>query len=665
VRTTLKRGIGRGASANGDGRAILPPGALTPVRRYQQPARPQPRLRLVGKVGLWIVGVIVMLAGSIGGGAYLFFHHSIGATAPKTAPDIYASKHGLAKQVSLSRPAIALVIGYDRRYKEAGNSRSDTVMLIRTNPSPKAISLLSFPRDLRVDVKCPGHDYGYDKLNAAYSFCNSPGTLWTIRNLTGLPVNYLIKVDFRGFQQVVDKLGGVWMDVDRRYYHSNAGTALNSENRYAEINLVPGYQRLNGSQALSFVRYRHTDNDVYRNARQQQFVKAVRQQLSNVSFTDITGIASIVGAITRNVVIGKAGGGAPDDQTVLNYALFALALPHGNVFQVKIPNLVLGPSDVTASPASIQEAVDEFQHPNVSAAEETGSAVLHHRIGKKPKGLSPHKITVNVLNGNGVQGAAATGAAALDERGYRIVYPPGGKPADAPRHNYFDTVVYFDPSQKHAKAGAKQIQNLFGSAVVQPIAKGPAIRPLSNGAMVVVVVGTTFHGRLAPGPVYKPPPKPEPPAVVRNAGATIGLLRSRQHRVPFKLEVPTLIEQSSSPDSDMPIDVYKIHGDDKAVRLTFRMANGLEFWGIEETSWTDAPVLGDANFKHTIKGRDYYFYFNGQHLHMVVLRENGASYWVVNTLLDSLSPATMISIAKGLHPLGTTHHRRHHHKKKK
>ena len=95
-----------------------------------------------------------------------------------------------------------------------------------------------------------------------------------MRKLTGVSVNYLITVNFRGFTQVVDKLGGMWIDVDRRYYNSHSGPT-----GYATINLQPGYQKLNGSQALDFVRFRHTDSDLYRNARQQSFVRALKDQV--------------------------------------------------------------------------------------------------------------------------------------------------------------------------------------------------------------------------------------------------------------------------------------------------------------------------------------------------------------------------------------------------
>jgi hypothetical protein len=72
---------------------------------------------------------------------------------------------------------------------------------------------------------------------------------------------------------------------------------------------------------------------------------------------------------------------------------------------------------------------------------------------------------------------------------------------------------------------------------------------------------------------------------------------------------------------------------------------------VQETDWDDAPVLADRSFRHRLKGRDYDLYYSGKHLHLVVLRQGDATYWVVNTLLDSLSNETMLAIAKGLKPL--------------
>ena len=80
---------------------------------------------------------------------------------------------------------------------------------------------------------------------------------------------------------------------------------------------------------------------------------------------------------------------------------------------------------------------------------------------------------------------------------------------------------------------------------------------------------------------------------------------------------------------------------------------GNEFWGVQETDDLSAPALADKSFRHDLGGREFDLYYSGSHLHMVVLRAHGASYWVVNTLLDSLSNETMLAIAKGLKPLTT------------
>ena len=120
-------------------------------------------------------------------------------------------------------------------------------------------------------------------------------------------------------------------------------------------------------------------------------------------------------------------------------------------------------------------------------------------------------------------------------------------------------------------------------------------------------------------------------------------------KVGFPLQIPTVLERTSTLSTETPYRVYKLD-DGKTVRFTFAKS-GNEYWGIQEAKWDDAPALADKNLSEVIKGRQYDLYFNGPHLHMVVLRAGGASYWVVNTLLDSMSNETMLAIAKGLKPL--------------
>src|SRR6266511_413715 len=198
MKTTLKRGMGRGAAVNGDGRAIYPPSAPTPMSRYRQPEPPERHAwHVVRMVLLWTVLAALLLVGAGAGAGYLYVHHGIKAISPKSKADIAA-----AKRLDLAipgQPTIALVIGTDRRkWPEADlTGRSDTLILVRADPTNDSLSLLSFPRDLIVTVKCPGHPDSRDRINAAFSACGTLGSVETVRALTGPPINYIATVNFR------------------------------------------------------------------------------------------------------------------------------------------------------------------------------------------------------------------------------------------------------------------------------------------------------------------------------------------------------------------------------------------------------------------------------------------------------------------------------------
>ena len=138
----------------------------------------------------------------------------------------------------------------------------------------------------------------------------------------------------------------------------------------------------------------------------------------------------------------------------------------------------------------------------------------------------------------------------------------------------------------------------------------------------------------------------------RDPAETRSTLFGVRKRLPFTLQYPTFLERSSSLDDgygETPLRIYPLNGK-PALRLTFR-TGGNEYWGIQETQWGDAPALADKSLTQRINGRRYDLYYSGGNLHMVVLRTKNGTYWVVNTLLDSLSNETMIEIAKGLKPL--------------
>src|SRR5690349_1780247 len=159
MRTTLKRGIGQVAGLNGNGHSAAPP-LFGPIVRYRQPE--PPRRSLIGLVlrGFgWLVLAVVVIGSGAAGGLYLYTHESVAAL--KATGDATAkAKTKLHVLASPSQPAIALIAGYDHRAglgtRSLQGSNSDTLMLVRADPANNTLSLLSFPRDLWVNIYCHG-----------------------------------------------------------------------------------------------------------------------------------------------------------------------------------------------------------------------------------------------------------------------------------------------------------------------------------------------------------------------------------------------------------------------------------------------------------------------------------------------------------------------------
>jgi LCP family protein required for cell wall assembly len=625
MRTTLKRGTTGHVAGNGHGG--IPPSPLTKVTRYR--GRRRGPLRLIGKFFLWLIVVALVAAGALAGGAWLYINQSVAEVRAHTAEVIDAQQElDIAKA---DQPTVAMVVGYDKRLgpESSAGSRSDTIMLVRADPQKKVISMLSFPRDLVVQIPgCKGQLPFTGRINEAYTYCGPRGTLKTVKDLTHIPINYIITVNFIGFIDIVNKLGGVYLDIDHRYFNDNS----NGEN-YARIDLHSGYQHLDGKQALDYVRFRHTDSDLYRVVRQQNFVKAMKQQIS--THWSVTKIPGIVNTITKNVEVGVGGGKTLDVGTLYGYANLVYGLPSGNFQQVQIGGIT-GYNELAASQQSIDSAVNDFMNPDVSAPEKAARAAL----GQKQRtntGPRPSDVSVEILNGNGVAGAADDAAVKLSQRGYKVVN--GG---NADNFKYFQTTVVYDPAVAGAQAAAKQMADLFGDGETEAAPDGTQLQ-----TMLRVIVGQTFKGDLTPGPADQTP-EHQPPAVAADTVAA-GVLRDVRRKAGFPLYTPTLREQTSLLSTLEPVREYKV-GDHRAVRLIYE-TSGSEYWGIQELQWDDSPILDGPSVRRRIAGRMYGLYFDGPKLHMIAFTENGNSYWVMNTLQNRLSNETMLAIAKGLKPL--------------
>ena len=656
MRTTTKRGLGRSATLNGNGRAVLPPAVLEPMRRYRQPPPPpSSRAKVAAHVFGWIVLALVVVASGLAGGLYLYTRETLNSLGAHThrAKQTSADKN-VQPVASPTEPATALIIGYDTRKgvdAAAGQeTRSDTLMLVRGDPASNTLSLMSFPRDLTVPIYCNGSDVPKynDRINAAWSLCSEQGTLDTVAHLTNIPINYVITVDFHGFKLIVNKLHGVYVDVDHRYYiPQNSGTSA--------INLEPGYQKLDGGDALAYVRFRHTDSDVYRNARQQLFLDALKDRLA--SGFSLASIPGLVGAVKHSVEIVQAGGGAPSIPEIQSYVGLGYHLPPGHLFRVTIPNLTdcgYLNAEVCAQPSDISSAVQTFLHPDVTVSQRANCQVIGCKVKAKPTAeLKPADITTLVLNGTTIAGLARDTSYKLAVAGFHTVQLPPTVLADAPRQDFYASSVYFDAVQPRAKAAAQALVQALGPHT-ELARMTPEIAPFAQQAgnpLTVVVVGAGFGGEVTnPAEHVQAPPRKQPPQVspfdARPALQSV--------HVPFTVYVPKVIASGSGFTTTEPVRAFKPIRHRKELVMTFVTGAGNVYYQVIETNWTDAPILRKPTGKsHDPKtGRKFSLYTTSGNIHMIVFRHGGASYWVVNTVRDELSNETMLAIARGLQPLG-------------
>lgn len=201
-----------------------------------------------------------------------------------------------------------------------GTTRADTIMLVHLDPDSSKTVILSFPRDLWVDI--PGH--GTDKINSAFEGGVENGgpelMAKTVFSLTHIPINHFLYVDLNGFQQAVDKLGGVDMCIPPYYvdtpgdleavdpsgnivyiHYADAGHVADP---YTGLDVLPGCQQLNGTQALAYVRSRHNlpcspIPDFARIGRQQQFIRALINQM--LKPTEIAKAPTLVGPVLSSL----------------------------------------------------------------------------------------------------------------------------------------------------------------------------------------------------------------------------------------------------------------------------------------------------------------------------------------------------------------------------
>ncbi|WP_205699178.1 LCP family protein [Conexibacter sp. SYSU D00693] len=330
---------------------------------------------------------------------------------------------GALDDVDPGGPQTILLLGSDRRYadiKTKAPVRSDTMILVRLDPSKGATAVMSLPRDLKVRI--PGH--GTDKLNAAYAIGQEKLVLRTIRGLlapasdTGsFPINHVVNVNFGGFRRAVNRLGCVYADVDRKYFNDNDPPFGGGPN-YATIDVSAGYQKLCGQDALDYVRYRHFDSDIVRAARQQEFLRQAKDQVGvSKIFSDRKELLRIFARYTQTDIRGT--------KAILRLLKLAVESARNPVQEVQFPGDVKG-DYVEATDEGLRRAVDRFLNAKGSPGrrgEERRTSSARTSASKRRRarraGLPPGMV-VNRTANEDVAVRLATSPAA---RGMPVVFP--------------------------------------------------------------------------------------------------------------------------------------------------------------------------------------------------------------------------------------------------
>jgi LCP family protein required for cell wall assembly len=252
---------------------VVLPDEQTPGPR-QPPSRrpPRPKRRRLPSwriVALAVIGALLVFVLWIGYG-YWQFRGSMDAANKRVDADTRAALTPGGSPLSDS--STTLVLGSDVR-PGGSDGRSDSIMLVRVDPGRNSIAQLSIPRDLRVTI--PGH--GDDRINTAYSLGGPALAIKTVQDLTGIPINHVVQVDFAGFRELVDALGGVTID--------NPTKIISNSFDGHPWRFGRGRLHLDGRHALAYARVREnttdpSDNDLTRGLRQQRVLQAIAHGLA-------------------------------------------------------------------------------------------------------------------------------------------------------------------------------------------------------------------------------------------------------------------------------------------------------------------------------------------------------------------------------------------------
>ena len=353
-------------------------GAPQPYQATPEPPHKKHATKII--VGILIFLLALLLA--LGGGFYLYMQKISQDLNAEVQEELSAS---LIEPDRPDDPFYMLLIGNDHsKEREATmgeNARSDSMILARVDPLKPQVTLISIQRDTYVNL---GPDYGSAKINAAYSYGGRAMAVDTVSDFAGVPISHYAEIDFDGFKEAIDALGGIEVDVPIEIDDPRAGGHLD-----------PGVQTLNGDQALILCRSRHAyDNvgpgDLYRTANQRM----------------------VIGAI-----IDKALKGGPDDVIAVLNALMKEKSVKTDLTPQEIATLALdmkGMDIKTDIYSAINPTISKFE--NELWLEYADVDAWQSLMQRVDDGLPPYEDEKKNLNdGGGIDGTVWDGEVATEE----------------------------------------------------------------------------------------------------------------------------------------------------------------------------------------------------------------------------------------------------------
>ena len=572
---------------------------------YYKPRRRRPVLAVL----MWSLVTLLAITGS----GLLFVERLANRALSNdlnNAPEVIEARKILSQEPKSlgDRPWNILVIGSDKRAGTKGgdDGRGDTLILVRLDIKRNFISMLSFPRDLYVPI--PG--YGQNKINAAYAFGGYKLAIETIQQLTGEKIHHFFNVDFEAFRRLVNDADGVYLDVDRWYFNDNSGSGENFE----QLDIKPGYQKLNGFDALDYVRYRHGDTDFGRIARQQAFLTALKRETRGAR-----GLDNIIDAVHDEVITSLKS-----TTRLKDFLLFGLQTEKDHVARTQIKSIGQQGTSccgavVVTTPQLISEAVDAWKNPVFQ-----NDAVV--------KVTDPSKVVVSVYNGSKKLGVGSKAALALEQRGYKSYFG-----SDAPDGFYPTTSVFYADGKRNE---AKAIQALFGPGAT--LGQRRAGQP--TDADVIVIVGADYAGVATPKPAAPPAKQKADTVLTTSLRKTV---QDAKRRTGMDLLVPTHLPPGSS------VRYVRLYSVDRGDRGTpdaltivvqlpgFSKLGGTRYMTITQTAMKNPPITETGNCCDKQGNTTFY---NGKNMQRLLWKRGAMTYWISNALDESVTATTIRDI---------------------